>query len=234
MQVQVLQHVPFEDAANAGLWLSDHGHRISTTHWYLGERPDPAGRPDLLLVLGGPMNIYEHQAHPWLVEEKAYIARMLEAGTGALGICLGAQLLADILGGQVISNGPREIGWYPVTRSVEPPQGSAVKALAPELMAFHWHGDRIVAPPGSTDLYRSEACPAQAFSVGRKIVGLQFHLDYSARSIERMLKHCAGDLDASSWVQSPEQIRAGMKHLGQLEASLDLLLSALTENIQVD
>jgi GMP synthase-like glutamine amidotransferase len=82
------------------------------------------------------------------------------------------------------------------------------------------------------DLYRSDACPAQAFSVGSKIVGLQFHLDYTAESIEKMLRHCKEELDASRWVQSAQEIRQGLENLPQLASSLDRLLSALAENIQ--
>ncbi len=231
MQVRVLQHVPFEDAANVGRWLSEQGHLLETTHWYRGQEPPEQEVPDLLVILGGPMNIYQEDCYPWLTLEKQYLRRMIDRGAGALGICLGAQLLADVLGGSVVSNGASEIGWYEVRRCGSLPPESPLNALDDSLPAFHWHGDRFHPPPGSSLAYASDACEAQAFSVGDRIVALQFHLDYSAASIEKMLIHCSNELDDSRWVQSVGRIRAGQSRLTELYRSLDKLLAALTANI---
>lgn len=231
LQVRFLQHVPFEGPANVGRWLEEQGHNIETTHWYRDQEPPEDHAPDLLVILGGPMNIYQEDCYPWLAAEKRYLHCMIQQGAGALGICLGAQLLADVLGGSVVSNGEAEIGWYPVHRCGSIPPESPLCVLDDSLMAFHWHGDRFHPPPGSSLAYASDACDAQAFSVGDRIVALQFHLDYSAASIEKMLIHCSEELDDSRWVQSAGRIRAGQSRLAEVYQSLDKLLSALTRNI---
>jgi GMP synthase-like glutamine amidotransferase len=231
MRVRVLQHVPFEDAANVGAWLERRGHDLATTHLYRGDALPAPDAADLVVILGGPMNIYQHDEHPWLAPEKAYLKDVLARGVTALGICLGAQLLADVLGGSVSSNGRREIGWFPVRRVTDPVPGGVLAELPEVMDAFHWHGDRLTPPPPSRCIYASDACDAQAFELG-SAVGLQFHLDYSARSIETMLTCCADELDGSRWVQSAEEIREGMDRVEALGASLDRLMAALEARAQ--
>jgi GMP synthase-like glutamine amidotransferase len=179
-----------------------------------------------VVILGGPMNIYEHERYPWLADEKAYLKEVLARGVTAFGICLGAQLLADVLGGSVSPNGCREIGWFPVRRIAESSPGAVLRALPETMEAFHWHGDRLTPPPQSRCVYASDACDAQAFELG-SAVGLQFHLDYTAESIEKMLTCCRDELDGSRWVQSADEIRHRMDGLEELACRLDRLMKAL-------
>ena len=113
MQLHYLQHVPFETIAGIGDWATSRGHTVSGTQLFAEEFTHP-GDFDFLVVMGGPMNIYEEAEYPWLAEEKAFIASAVEAGKLVLGVCLGAQLVADVLGGPVTPGPQPEIGWYPV------------------------------------------------------------------------------------------------------------------------
>ena len=110
MKVHWFQHVPFEGLGAIEEWLLSRGHTLSCTRLYANEAPPVNSHGvDWLIVMGGPMNVYEYRAHPWLRSEKHLIREAITAGKRVLGICLGAQLIADVLGGKVYQNGEREI-----------------------------------------------------------------------------------------------------------------------------
>jgi len=114
MRIHYLQHVPFEDLANIESWAKDRSHDLSRTLLFQEESPPKLNEFDWLIIMGGPMNIYEHDKYPWLVKEKEFIRQAIEEDKIVLGICLGDQLMADVLGGKVHRNDHREIGWFPV------------------------------------------------------------------------------------------------------------------------
>ena len=119
MRLHFIQHVPFEGIANIQGWAENQGCRISGTHLYRLEKLPGLDELDWLVVMGGPMNIYEDNEYPWLSAEKKFIGAAIEKGKIVLGICLGAQLIADVLGGQVVRNRYKEIGWFPVSLGAE-------------------------------------------------------------------------------------------------------------------
>ena len=98
MEIHCLAQVPFEDAANIDRWAGDRGHSLSYTHFFRNESLPQIGSFDMLAIMGGSMNIYEHKAYPWLVTEKVFIQKAMEAGKKVIGVCLGGQLIADALG----------------------------------------------------------------------------------------------------------------------------------------
>ena len=230
MHLHCFYHVPFEDAAQLAVWAREAGHRVSDSPLYAGAVPPALDEIDWLVVMGGPMNIYETDRYPWLAAEQAYIRAAISAGKRVLGVCLGAQLIADVLGGPVTRNPVKEIGWLPVSLT---PDGLAAPLFAgfpPEFPAFHWHGDTFVLPPGAVHLAQSAGCASQAFSYRERVVGLQFHLESSADSIARLLTHCPDDITPGPYVQQPDAIRAGQSAL----PTLNRLLARLLENMAVD
>lgn len=180
MRVHWLQHAEHEDLGCIAPWLAARGADVSYTPLQAGVAPPASPDFDWLIVMGGPMNIYEHDVHPWLVPEKKLIRAAIDAGRTVLGICLGSQLIADVLGGPVTRNREPEVGWFDVTKE---PAGRAHPLFVDwpdRFTAFHWHGDTFAIPPGATHLMRSEGCDHQAYAVGTKVVGLQFHLEVTA------------------------------------------------------
>jgi GMP synthase-like glutamine amidotransferase len=147
LNIHCLLHIPFEGPASIGDWISARGHRLTTTHLYRGEVLPSLEAVDWIVVMGGPINVYEYRLHPWLREEKNFLAGALEANKTILGVCLGAQLPADVLGARVYEDAEREIGWLPISLR----SGSATNLFFPgaprELTAFHWHGDTFDLPP---------------------------------------------------------------------------------------
>ena len=157
MNIHYLQHVPFEDAANIAVWRRERGHALSCTRMDLGEPlPDPAAI-DWLVVMGGPMNVDEHDAYPWLVREKEFIRRVIDRGTRVLGVCLGGQLISTVLGGRVTPNRQKEIGWFPIDFTDEAADHPVFGQFPRQCSAFHWHGDTFSIPPGASGLRRAKA-----------------------------------------------------------------------------
>lgn len=202
-RVHWLQHAAHEDLGCIDSWLRRQPVRVSRTRLYAGERLPSAGSFDWLIVLGGPMNVYEHDRHPWLVEEKALINDAC-VNKKVLGICLGGQLLADVLGGPVTRNDEQEIGWFDVRLTVEASKSVAFKAFPAAFEAFHWHGDTFAIPPGAENLMKSDACVNQAFELDGRLVGMQFHLEVRGSDARRWLQEDAPA--PARYVQSAEHI----------------------------
>jgi GMP synthase-like glutamine amidotransferase len=211
MRLQVFQHVAFEGPGEIARWARERGQELAMTPWH-----DGAGAPDLakvdgLIVMGGPMNIYEHRAHPWLPAEKEFLARALEQGRPVVGICLGAQLLADVLGGRVHQNPVKEIGWWPVKWRAAARTAPGWDFLPRASTPLHWHGDTFSLPPGAQWLAETGECPRQAFAWGRQALGLQFHLEANETSLKALIKNCGDELTPGGpKVQTAAKLRQGL------------------------
>lgn len=230
MNMHCLAHVPFEDAANIGRWAKLRRHSLTYTHFFKDDALPPLEQFEMLAIMGGSMNIYEHDEYPWLAAKKAFIRRAIDAGKKIVGVCLGGQLLADVLGGQVTANAHKEIGWHIVKQTPNALQTKGFSALPREMLVFQWHGDTFSIPPGAVHLASSEVCQNQAFQYGDTILALQFHMEYSEESIEKMLKHCSHELIEAPCIQTPEQIRAGYNNIPRNTAWLDTLLDEFINN----
>jgi GMP synthase-like glutamine amidotransferase len=229
MKVHWFQHVEFEGLGLIESWLRARCHELSTTRWWAGEVAGAeAEAAEWLIVMGGPMNIYQHRDHPWLIAEKAAISAAVARGARVLGVCLGAQLIADVLGGKVMQNAEREIGWWPVRAVAE---GAASRyVFPPEATVLHWHGDTFTLPPGAVRLAASEGCAQQAFAVGERVLGLQFHLEMGAAAVTAIASACADELTpARRWVQSAETITNGAYEHAQAASKLLAKLLAAME-----
>lgn len=222
MKVRCFQHVAFEGLGLMEPWLRARGHEIAFTRWWAG---DPAPVPadyDWLIVMGGPMNIYQYRDHPWLVSEKAALAVAFATGKRVLGVCLGAQLIADVLGAKVMQNAEREIGWWPVHATPGAPGAADSRYAFPaRIEVLHWHGDTFTLPPGAVRLAESAACAQQAFAWGERVLGLQFHLEMGAEAVAGIAAGCADELrDRGRWVQTAEELVEGVRRHGEESARL--------------
>lgn len=207
MHIHYIQHVPFEGLGYIETWLMQHQHTITVTRvWDKPVFPSP-DEWDVLIIMGGPMGVYDESIYPWLAEEKIFIADAVKAGKNIIGICLGAQLLADVCGAAVAPNAMKEIGWFPVNfdKSFSEWVGGEVPS---EMTVFHWHGDRFEKPAGSRMQASSVACDHQLFTIGENMIGLQFHLEADPGSVASMLRSGAGELVEDRYVQTLEEIAA--------------------------
>jgi len=210
--VLAIRHIHFEDLGTFEPVLRDAGYAIR--YHDVGDGGlaalDPL-QPDLLAVLGGPVGVHDGDAYPFLAEERALIARRLEAGKPLLGICLGAQQIAMALGGAVAPGSEKEIGFSPLALT-EAGQDSPLRHLD-GVPVLHWHGDGFRTPRGAATLASTPACPNQAFALGDTVLALQFHPEADAcNGLERWLVGHACELAASG--TDPQAIRADAARFG--------------------
>jgi GMP synthase-like glutamine amidotransferase len=205
MIISVLQHAAFEGPGEIGVWAGKHGHTMQVCHLYRGDALPALDAFDLLLVMGGEMNIYEYRVYPWLKPERELIQAALGAGKRVIGICLGAQLIADALGARVAQNPEYEIGWLPVAFGAE---GQKLFPALPETATvLHWHGDAFDLPKGATRLASSVGCPEQGYAIPGKCLGLQFHLEVDP-ALVKLYVEGQGHWPKGPYAQSPEMILA--------------------------
>ncbi|MCE9612238.1 MAG: type 1 glutamine amidotransferase [Chthoniobacter sp.] len=224
MTVHSLEHQSYEGPGRIADWAAARGHTLARTALYASEALPALAAFDLLVVMGGSMNIYEHRVHPWLVAEKAFLAEAVAAGKPVLGICLGAQLLADLLGGKVVQNPEKEIGWWPVRVFDRRPP---FNAFPERLTVMHWHGDTFTLPPGARRVAESDGCVQQAFVHGDRVVGLQFHLEQGPVNVTDLATACAAELVPARYVQTRAQLATLQPDLAPGDTALFGLLDAL-------
>lgn len=210
MQIHYFQHVPFEGLGCIADWISRKGHEVSVTRWYANDTPPAHDKIDWLIVMGGPMGVYDQAQHPWLDIEKAYIREAIQQGKRVLGICLGSQLIAAALEARVYPNKEKEIGWFPVHFEKATP---LVDFLPVTETVFHWHGDTFDLPKNAVLFASTPACRNQGFVYGERTVGLQFHFEATQTSVADMIEHGKDELNEAAFIQREEEITAGNGHI---------------------
>lgn len=206
----VFQHVPFEILGIFHPMLKGRGFRIR----YINFARHPNAQPNIddyngLVVLGGPMNVDQYTEFPHLRWEIDAIRRAVDRGMPVLGICLGAQMIARAFGAPVRAGPAPEIGWYEVAPTEHAATDPVLAALDAPQPIFQWHADMAELPDGAIHLARSEGCANQAFRLGDKVYGFQFHLEVDQPLIERWLDvpvHRAELVDLRGEID-PEEIR---------------------------
>jgi GMP synthase-like glutamine amidotransferase len=222
LRIRVFQHVPFEDIGSMEGWARKRGHAVEYTRLHAGDPlPEPSAY-DFLIVMGGPMGVHDEARLPWLREEKRALRSALDSGRSVLGVCLGAQLIADVLGAPVTRNREPEIGWFPVDLAPAARETWLSHAFPASFPAFHWHGDTFALPPGHTPLGASPACATQGFLGGRhaNVLGLQFHPEVTAESAASLIESCGDELRPAPFIQDAAALRAGLRHAPALNAMI--------------
>lgn len=215
-------------------WAERRGWGLGRTLLYDypgGGVPFPPDRDfDWLVIMGGPMNVYQEAEYPWLAEEKAFIKRAADKGKPIIGLCLGAQLLCCVLGGKVTRNPHKEIGWFPVTLTREARSLPLFSFLPESPVVFQWHGDTFSIPPGALRLAGSEACKNQAFMYGERIFAFQFHLENTGKIIRGLVEHCGEETapdQAGKYVQSGAELLSHPEYVALDNQWMDAFLTRL-------
>jgi GMP synthase (glutamine-hydrolysing) len=173
-----IQHVPFEGPGLIAEVAAQSGIDLRLCHPYRGDPLPAVDELAGLVVMGGPMGVFDTDGHPYLVHEVELIAAIVRSGRPVLGVCLGAQLLAHALGATVYHGEQTEIGFGSVSLTRAGREDPVLGGLGLEtLPVMHWHQDSFDLPAGALWLARSELYPHQAFRVGERAYGLQFHLE---------------------------------------------------------
>ncbi|MFQ5329318.1 MAG: type 1 glutamine amidotransferase [Thermodesulfobacteriota bacterium] len=206
-RVIVLQHVEHEGLGILDGLLKGRGFVTEFVRLYLGEKvPETVTGYSALIVLGGPMGLYEEDSYPFLREEVIFIQKAMKEALPTLGICLGAQLIAKAAGAAISSGKKKEIGWYSLGLTDEGREDHLMKSLPHELNVFQWHGDTFDIPDGTTNLASSALFTNQAIRAGRNAYGLQFHLEVTEDMVREWIAVNRGELEGVTHYIDPEAI----------------------------
>ncbi|MGE4554213.1 MAG: type 1 glutamine amidotransferase [Desulfovibrionaceae bacterium] len=228
MKIHCIKHVDFEGPGAIADWARDKGHELVFIKAYLDQEfPDPEAC-SFVVVMGGPMNVYEEEQYPWLKAERKFLAAAVAAGARVIGICLGAQLLSVVLGGKVTRNAHKEIGFFPVQMTDGAAGCALFKPMPRVLPALHWHGDTFSIPEGAVRVAQSLRCANQAFVYQDRVVALQFHLEATAATLAELIRNCADEIATpSASVQTAEDMLARSGELADMQTALFGLLDRL-------
>ncbi len=227
MRLHYFQHVPFEGLGSIEPWAKDMAYEITSTRFFTKDPFPSVDDIDWLIIMGGPMGIDEEDKYPWLHAEKNYIEQAMVKGKIVLGICLGAQLIADVLGAKVYPNKHKEIGWFPIQKTLHTAETRLADFLPEEIDAFHWHGDTFDIPPGAIHIANSNACENQGFIYDDQVIGLQFHLEIMEQGARDLIENCGDEITEGPFVQTPAAILADKKRFKKINSFMGELLNHL-------
>jgi len=194
--ILIIKHIDIEGPGTLGDFLKSQGEPFRIVELGAGEPlPDDPREFKAVVVLGGPMNVYEEDRFNFLKPENEFIQKVLNAEVPFLGICLGSQLLAKAAGAKVVRSPVKEIGWYQIQLTQDGKKDQLFKNFKPEDPIYHWHGDMFQIPSNGKLLASAQGCPHQALKVGKNAYGLQFHVEVTDRSIKEWCEeYCETDL----------------------------------------
>ncbi len=204
-RVTCFQHIDCEGPGTLGTILKSRNVELQILKPFKGDViPEKLG--DGLVVLGGPMGVYEENQFPWMTAELNAIRKCLSENIPVLGICLGSQMLAHAAGAQVFRGAVPEVGWYPVSLTPEGRLDSLFLGIPPEFESFHWHGDTFTLPPNSIRLAGSATTPNQIYKVGGNAYGFQCHLEVTEKMINSWVSIYAKELTPQGGPILPSRI----------------------------
>lgn len=222
MRVLILQHAEGEWVGSMADWFAAKHAELVTVRMDLNHALPDITEFDWLVIMGGPMGVYDEAGYPWLVEEKALVKQAITLGKTVLGICLGAQLIASAMGAQVKPNSQPEIGWFNVRKC-----HSAAIWLPDQCAPLSWHSDVVELPPGAVILASSAITPIQGFMLEPRVVGLQFHLEAEPETAQAFLRLETQGLPLGQWVQSTHQLLNNNQGVQESRPIMHRLLESL-------
>jgi len=229
MRIHYLQHVPFENPGSILTWAHANDFEVTKTLMFQDDDLPDHDDYDWLVIMGGPMNIYDHENYHWLVKEKLFIRAAIDSGKLVIGLCLGGQLIADIIGGEVTRNNQLEIGWFPIRFKGSDKSSAFFSFLPDEPTVFHWHGDTFSKLPENAEcIAKSDACDNQAFIYKERVFGFQFHLETTEKIISDLLLNCADEMIPGPFVQSKSEI-LNSENINQTNNWMDEFLNKLKD-----
>jgi GMP synthase (glutamine-hydrolysing) len=232
-KIYVLQHHPVENLGSIADALEGAALAWQYVHVNDGQ-PVPASMKGAggLIVMGGPMGVYQTDRYPWLRDEMRLIEDAVKLNLPVLGVCLGAQILAAALGAKIERNpNGKEIGWHPIRLSDSAKDDRLMSGLPATMTPFHWHGDIFELPPGAVSLASSDKTPCQAFRHGDKTYGFQFHFEATRDGVAAMAEAFAKDLVREN-ISADQMIAQAAELVPSLEKISDEVFSRWASPIQ--
>lgn len=228
-RIHFLLHVPYETPGCIEEWIRVMGYNYTSTALYADEVLPETENIDWLIIMGGPMSVHDIEEFPWLSDEKSFIKDAINQDKVVIGICLGSQLIAEVLGSKVYNNSFKEIGWFPVTKISKGDDLSLLRGFDKSETVFHWHGDTFDIPEGAVHGFTSEGCNNQCFIYNNKIIGLQFHVEVTESLLENMIINGNDEIIPDKYIQGMDQIREGGCSIKRNNELMLSILNAIDE-----
>ena len=209
MHAHCIQHVAFEGLAIIENWLITQKFEISCTRLFNNEEFPNVENIDWLIIMGGPMSVNDETEFPWIRKEKAFIKECIDNGKIVIGICLGAQFIASVLGSKIYRNKDKEIGWFPIHKMTNLNPG-LFNFFPSNLIVFHWHGETFDLPECAELIASSEVCKNQIFVYNKKVIGFQCHLETTKESLLAIIENCKNEIIPNKYIHNVAQMEEGV------------------------
>lgn len=227
-EVLILKHVPFEGLGTFREELEKRGLRYREVNLYEEGAPKYLEGCGGLIIMGGPMNVYEETEYPFLTDEDRLIKEALVKKIPMIGVCLGAQLMAKAAGAKVTKGAKKEIGWYPLYLAEEAKSDHAFTALPKKIEVFQWHGDTFEIPKGAVRLASSELFSNQAFRIGGNAYAFQFHIEVTEGVIREWVAINGKELEAvKDYIDSKKILAESKEKAKELRKLADVVYNGL-------
>ena len=211
-KILALKNVGCEGLGTLEDAIESRGMEYHYIHLYNNDKaPQNLDAYSALIVLGGPMNVYETEKYPFLIDEERLVREAISKSIAVLGLCLGAQLIAKTAGARVFAGRKKEIGWYPVSLTNDALDDTLFTGFKKDMTVFQWHGDTFDVPSGAKRMAASELFPNQAFKLSEKIIALQFHLEVTEEAVYQWMQEYQEELNGLKGSIDPEKIRIETK-----------------------
>jgi len=211
-------------------WFQRRKWSFTSTPLYDGAILPAVTDFDGLVIMGGPMSVHDEKVLPWMTGEKRLIEEAIRTGKAVLGICLGAQLIASVLGARVYRNREKEIGWYSIERKADPATVPLAERWPLRQDVFHWHGETFDIPAGAIHLASSAACVNQAFLYNDRVLALQFHLETTPTDARQLIEHGREEMIPAPFIQTEEEILSDKNRFHHINRMMEeIILPYLAE-----
>ena len=228
LKIHCFQHVSFEGLGCINDWIKERGHSINFTKFYADDPLPDIDAIDWLIIMGGPMGVNDDDQYGWLKKEKEFIKQAITANKTVIGICLGSQLIAEMLGAKVYKNTEKEIGWFDVAITPTGKKNKLLEGFENTFKVFHWHGDTFDLPTGAEHLMQTGICKNQTFLYKEKILGIQFHFEATKETLTQMVANGRDELIVGKFIQSEVDILSNEKYIKSNNAKLFKILDRLS------
>jgi GMP synthase-like glutamine amidotransferase len=214
MKLLALQHDDHDDAGSIIEWALTRNHSLKTIVLTNGESFPDILDFDILFIMGGTMNVHEEEKFPWIAEEKIFIKKVVDAGKTVIGFCLGGQLLAVSLGGDVTKNKETEIGWRTVNFNKSAREHPVLSVFGEHAVIFQWHSDTFsVLPENARPVASNDACANHGFIYGNNVYAFQFHLELTYQMAYYFSLELEKAGEKGIYIQSGEEIRKQYRNI---------------------
>ena len=229
LKIHFFQHVPYEGPGCIDFWAQAKGHTLNGTKFYQNDTVPNIDSIDWLVVLGGPFSVNDAEKYDWMKQEKLLIEQAVKKNKTVIGICLGAQLIASVLGAKVGPNEKKEIGWFDVKLNDTAKQSEIFGFMPESFTAFHWHEETFDLPKHAKLLMSSEACTNQAFQVGKRVFGFQFHPEVTSGILNEMLEGYDKNQESVEFVQSYNEMIEKSENISGTHQMMRQLLNNIND-----